>query len=99
MGGERKGWIDGLRGFAMLVVIYGHCLLSNSYTKWSGYFVFTSPFNVALFFAISGYLFNPRDGKNAVFYQYLFRRLIIPWMVLGLFPYYDIVTRFPKVIS
>ncbi len=95
----RKEWIDGLRGLAMIVVVYGHCLLSDSYKTWSAYFVFFSPFNVALFFTISGYLFKHKEGKSAPFFKYIINRLFIPWMILGLFPYYDIMTRFPRVIS
>ena len=95
----RKEWIDGLRGLAMIVVVYGHCLLSDSYTKWTPYFVFLSPVNVAIFFTISGYLFKHKEGKSAPFFQYVIRRLFIPWMILGLFPYYNIVERFPKVIA
>ena len=89
----RKEWIDGLRGLAMIVVVFGHCLLSDSYTRWTPYFVFFSPINVAIFFAISGF-FKHKEGNSAPFFNYILRRLFIPWMILGLFPYY-ILTKKP----
>ena len=83
----------------MIVVVYGHCLLDHDNREASSFFVFTYPFNVVLFFAISGYLFNPRKGNQKEFFKYLFFRLIIPWLVLGLFPYYNLAQRLPLLLS
>lgn len=96
---QRKNFIDALRGMAMLIVVYGHCLLSKSTTDYAPFFVFTSPWNVALFFSISGYLFSPRGGDVKVFFKYIFRRLIVPWLVLGLFPYTHILQTLPQLLS
>ena len=54
---QRKDWIDVLRAIAVLFVIYGHM----GRGMWL-YYVSTSPIKIPLFFAISGYLFNERDG-------------------------------------
>lgn len=79
---DRKLWLDALRGLAMLMVVYGHCV-----RDWGEYFVFTSPLKMPLFFAISGYLFKPRDGKQSVFYKSIFLKLVVPWIVLGMISY------------
>ena len=50
---KRKGWVDALRGMAIILVVYGH-----SAKGFSEYFLFTSPIKMPLFFAISGYVFN-----------------------------------------
>lgn len=96
---ERKAWIDGLRGLAMIVVVYGHCLLDHDKCEASIFYVFAYPFNVILFFAISGFLFKTRDGDTYYFFKNLFLRLVIPWMVLGLFPYYNIMQKLPLLLS
>lgn len=74
----RKPWLDLLRGLALLMVIYGH-QVGGRY----GYFLLTSPVKIPLFFAITGYVFNesraPRD-----FVATLIRRLVVPWLGLGL---------------
>lgn len=79
---NRKKWLDSLRGVAMLLVVYGH-----SVQGWIEYFVFTSPIKMPLFFAISGYLFNPRGGNQKKFYKSIFLKLAVPWIVFGMFPY------------
>ena len=86
---QRKDYIDALRGLSMIVVVYGHLLLAKSRTDYAAYFVFFSPINVALFFTISGYLFKPKKSDSE-FFKHIFLRLVIPWVVLGLFPYYNI---------
>ena len=94
---QRKQYIDALRGLSMIVVVYGHCLLAKSRTDYVAYFVFFSPINVALFFTISGYLFRPK--KSALeFYNHIFWRLVVPWVALGLFPYYNIHWKLPNLL-
>ena len=95
---QRKQYIDALRGLSMIVVVYGHCLLAKSRTDYVAYFVFFSPINVALFFTISGYLFKPKKS-NLEFFKYVFLRLVLPWLALGLFPYYNIQWKLPLLLS
>ncbi len=78
---KRKLWIDNLRAMAIILVVYGHCA-RNFYP----YFVFTNAFKMPLFFAISGYLFNVREGKQLSFYKNLLFHLIIPWFCLAIPP-------------
>ncbi|MBR5429913.1 MAG: acyltransferase [Firmicutes bacterium] len=77
--GGRKLWLDCLRGLAMLLVIWGHIDRSDSW-----FFLLTSPFKMPLFFAITGYLFNDRNGDVRVFARKILVSLVIPWMVLSL---------------
>ncbi len=77
-GKKRKLWIDGLRGIAMLLVLYGH--LVQGLTP---YFTFTSPIKIPLFFAVTGYVFNPVEGKQKEFYKKLLKGIIIPWLCLS----------------
>lgn len=74
---KRKPWLDALRALALVFVIYGH---SNA--GFDNFFMYTSPVKIPLFFVISGYLFNPRDGRIKDFLKYLLRRIIVPWLVL-----------------
>lgn len=94
MSGDRKLWIDSLRGLAMLMVVYGH-----SVQGWTPYFVVTSPIKMPLFFVITAFLFNTRQGNSKLFYKNIFFRLFIPWMLLGLFPYTHPLQRFLDLIS
>ena len=91
---ERKFWLDALRGVAMILVIYGHCV-----PGWTNFFVFTSPVRMPLFFAISGYLFNPRGGCLLGFFRSILLKLVIPWLVLGLFPYTHPIDRLLNLLS
>lgn len=79
---SRKGWVDALRGLAILLVVYGHCV-----KNMPAFFIFTSPFKMPLFFAISGYVLIIRKGDRVqAFINQLFKKVFIPWMVLGLLP-------------
>ena len=78
---SRKGWIDALRAVAILLVVYGH-----SIENMPTFFVFTSPFKMPLFFAISGYVFRFSNDNRKAFLGQLFRKVFIPWMALGMFP-------------
>ena len=90
----RKLWIDSLRGIALLLVIYGHCIPS-----WKDFFIITSPVKMPLFFAISGYLFNPRNGDVKKFFKNLFFKLFVPWIILGMiWPYTDPFHRFISLL-
>lgn len=76
---SRKGWVDALRGLAILLVMYGHCI-----DNMPGYFILTSPVKMPMFFAISGYVFTISGLGD--FVKKLFRKVIIPWLFLGLLP-------------
>jgi len=78
----RKYWVDCLRAFAMLVVVVVHA--SSGLPHWDKYNVFLGPVMLPLFFAISGYLFNPCEGNQWKFYKKLFLKIIVPWFALSL---------------
>ena len=75
---SRKGWVDALRGVAILLVIYGHNI-----TNMPEFYIFTSPIKMPLFFAISGYLFSS-NKEWPLFLNTLLRKLVIPWIALGI---------------
>lgn len=75
----RKGWLDACRALAILFVIYGHQQKDGLF-----YFLFTSPVKVTMFFAISGYLFNPRGGDARAFFKNLLIRMVLPWLILAI---------------
>lgn len=75
-----KPWVDGLRGLAMLFVLLGHAGMPN----W--YYVITSPIKIPLFFAITGYLFRDRGGKQLEFFGKLLLHLVLPWLILAMLP-------------
>lgn len=91
---KRKLWLDALRGVSMILVVYGHCVQG-----WTEFFVFTNPVKMPLFFVISAYLFNPRSGDSKVFFKNIFLKLVVPWMVLGMFPYTHPKETFINLIS
>lgn len=76
---SRKPWLDALRGFAILLVVYGHQV-----RFMTDFFVFTSPFKMPLFFAITGYLFKMTDARSFVIQ--VVKKLVVPWFTLGLIP-------------
>ena len=76
----RKQWVDFLRAFAIFLVIFGH------HAGFRDFFIFTSPIKMPLFFAVSGYLFNDRNGDDRVFFKRLFYSIIVPWLILGFLP-------------
>ncbi len=79
--GNRKTWIDALRGLAMFLVIFGHSLDVDPQPR---YFLFTAPFMMPLFFAISAYLLNDTKPLK-LFLLNLLRGIIVPWFILGMF--------------
>ena len=91
---DRKLWLDALRGIAIILVVYGHCVQG-----WTEFFVFTSPVKMPLFFAISGYLFKPRGGNQLQFYKSIFLKLVVPWLVLGMIPFTHQLERFSDLVA
>lgn len=78
---KRKDWIDVLRSIAIIMVVLVHTIPSKTF-EWYVYNVFIGPIMIPLFFVISGYLFNPRNGNQKVFFTNLFRKLILPSLIL-----------------
>lgn len=90
---RRKPWIDGLRGMAMLFVILGHVGVGNTFNT------VTSPIKIPLFFAITGYLFQERKGKQLEFYGKLLLHLVLPWLALAMARYIpDAITQGAQVL-
>ena len=91
---RRKPWLDWLRGFAMLLVIWGHVAKTEHL-----FFVITGPFKMPLFFAITGYVFNGKSTKH--FFENLWLKIIVPWIILSLVwikPVFAVLTRHPENI-
>lgn len=63
----------------MILVIFGHFCPS-----WTAYFIFTSPIKIPLFFAITGYCFNYRNGDTEAWCKNTLRKLFLPWFILSL---------------
>lgn len=76
---KRLLWIDFLRGLAIFCVIWGHIDRTHHL-----FFMITSPFKIPLFFAITGFVFNFREGDIKSFTSNFFRTLVIPWFLLSL---------------
>lgn len=56
----RIRWIDNARGICVFCVLLAHCKLEHTYLQ-----MIYTPFFLALFFFLSGYLFNcHKDIKN-----------------------------------
>ena len=78
---NRKQWIDALRGIAILLVLYGHCL-----PFWDEYFIYTSPIKIPLFFAITGFVLNTQKDEPKFFFKKWLKRLVIPYFLLAIIP-------------
>lgn len=76
---QREGWIDALRGFAIILVIIGH---ANGITPSVQKFIYG--FHMPLFFIIGGYVFHPEKYANV--YELAtqkFRSYIVPFLSMG----------------
>ncbi len=78
--GERLGWVDALRAFAMILVVWGHIHAKEN----AAFFLLTGPVKIPLFFAITGFVFNDRDLRWGRFLKKTFFRIVIPWFVFSL---------------
>jgi len=76
----RKEWLDALRGLAIFLVVLLHNLPVGEEKYF--YILLTGPIKLPLFFAISGYVFNPREGKQGIFFLNVLRKILIPSLVL-----------------
>ena len=80
---KREEWIDLLRALAMFLVILGHVYENNTFYQ------FINPIKMPLFYFLSGFFIGlNKDFKT--FIQGLIYRLVIPWIVFSLFPFYAI---------
>ena len=79
---KRLEWLDALRGLAMVYVALGHCMPGGM--EKHIFILLTSPVKLPLFFAVSGYVFNSRDGKQGAFFANLLRKIMIPSLVFVL---------------
>ena len=75
----RYDWLDTVKALAMLLVILGHLALSS--VPW--YQVYASFIKLPLFFAASGFVFNPDKTKDAFgFIKGRFTRILLPYFYL-----------------
>ena len=85
---NRIDYIDIARGLAIMLIVVGHIINKSMHTSLLIKIIYS--FHVALFFLISGYLFNS-NKKITEFAKNKFIRLMIPyffWSVVFLIPYY-----------
>ena len=71
----RKNWIDYMKVFGMILIIWGHFFPPALST-------FIYSFNVPLFFIISGYL-TKREASFSIFWNKCLHNLIIPYLLLS----------------
>lgn len=72
---QRNTIIDVLKGYGMVLMILGHCLLPFKLNN----FIFI--FHMPLFFLISGYLFKDRNIPDLA--NKVLKRIILPYVVTG----------------
>lgn len=98
MSNKRELWLDLIRGITIICVVFEHAYESvNQYMPWEsmGFDVlseFIKTFQMAIFFAASGYLYQKREqkkiqqGEPVELKKYLYRKimdLFVPYTVFG----------------
>jgi len=78
---KRNEYIDWLKGFAIFLVVLGHCWLVDKNTFWLIY-----TFHMPLFFCISGYLFSKKK-RFKEFIMSKIKTIIIPYIIFCLISY------------
>lgn len=92
---KRTGWIDCVRGIAIVLVVLGHLDIGNNpLCKW------ISSFHVPLFFVLSGVLVSMRDAyrekKLGSLLLYKTRQYLYPYLTFSLLPIlYNLLTGSP----
>ncbi len=81
---EQIGWLNSTKGVGIILIVLGHC--SPPMTHFVSYLY---SFHVALFFYLSGFLYNKeRDKQSSLSYlSHRFNKLIFPYFVYGLITY------------
>lgn len=78
---NRIEWIDAAKGIAIILVVLGHFISANSFLNR-----FISSFHMPLFFTLSGiFVIKKLDVNFKAHFSNRFRRLIIPYLLFGLF--------------
>lgn len=96
---NRLGYIDAIRGFAMLIVVYGHVnFFSFKITPFIG--TITGAIQMPLFFFISGCLVYKANSQCSIKSSCLklwdkFKMLIVPAMVMGVLYSYLMLRKSP----
>ena len=85
--GSRLTALDSLRGFGILLVVWGHISRSAGLVSW----IFS--FHMPLFFIISGMLFHERQFLDS--FKKKVARLLIPYLFFGIvtFAYWALIER------
>lgn len=78
MSKQRIDWVDAAKGVGILLVMFGHNWLSNSWTYW------LTAFHMPLFFILSGYTFSTRRPFGE-FLVVKSKTLLIPYIVFAMF--------------
>ncbi len=71
---NRLYFIDNIKAFAMLLIIWGHC---GGVHDFEGIFRWVYSFHVPIFFIISGYLTESRKNKSNLYFPKF--RLLVPY--------------------
>lgn len=81
---KRIEWVDALKGFAILTVIYIHNLFPETQAVYFVPAKLISAFHMTLFFMAAGYFFNPfKDIAFVPFLKKKAKALLIPYFVWG----------------
>ena len=78
--GSRLGWIDCLRGIAILLVLIGHLRIFGRVFPFQIY-KFINGFHMPLFFMLAGYLFKQERPFSELIHKIAYR-YIIPYFIL-----------------
>ena len=93
---ERIGYLDAIKGFAIILVVIGHVLAWNFHDlnvmmhplcvediKFGLLWNLMYSFHMALFFMVSGYLVNFTGKSKKIFIKKKIHRLLIPYITTG----------------
>lgn len=81
---QREKWIDQVKGFAILLMIYGHCCTEVDYTN---VIPWITSFHMPIFFYLTGHLLKRKDNICFNEKDYIIRRvrvLFVPYFLFSL---------------